>query len=103
MNFPTQELLVDLGFLGIQKDYPIEHLSIPHKRKRVKKGENNELSPKQKDENRAISSQRVVVEHSIGKLKRCKILQQTLRIKSQEVAEMLVGISASLANFRNRN
>ncbi len=64
-----QEVFVDLGFIGIKKDYEIENLHIPHKKKRVKKGENNALTQVQKDENKAMGSQRVVVEHSIGEIK----------------------------------
>lgn len=101
--FQDQEVFVDLGFIGIKKDYEIENLQIPHKKKRVKKGENNALTQAQKDENKVIGSQRVVVEHSIGELKRCRILQQTLRIRKKSLLEQLVGIAASLVNFRKRN
>lgn len=101
--FQDQKVFVDLGFIGIRKDYEIENLLIPHKKKRVKKGESNALTQAQKDENKAIGSQRVVVEHSIGELKRCRILQQTLRIRKKNLLEQLVGIAASLVNFRKRN
>lgn len=100
-SFQEQEVWVDLGFIGIQKDYTLENLPIPHKKKRVKKGEDNALTEEQKAENKVISSQRIGVEHSIGKIKRCRILQQTLRIKKQDILEKLVGIAASLANFIN--
>jgi DDE superfamily endonuclease len=97
-----KELWLDLGFMGIKKDYHIENLHIPHKKKRVKKGACNDLTPAQKEENKVIGRERVVIEHSIGELKKCRILQQTIRIKKQDCLENLVGIAASLANFRKR-
>lgn len=100
--FTHQTVVVDLGFLGIKTDYAINNLHIPHKKKRVKKGESNELTEEQKRENKEIGKERIVVEHSIGEIKKCKILHQTIRIKKQECMEKLVGIAAALANLRIR-
>ena len=66
---------VDLGFLGIAKDYVCKRLCIPNKKK-----PNQELSELEKSQNKALASQRVGVEHSIGGLKRYRILSDRLRI-----------------------
>jgi hypothetical protein len=99
--FANKTVLVDLGFLGINNDYEIEKLYIPHKKKRVKKGESNELSQEQKDENRQMSKERVGIEHAIGQIKRCRFLHQTVRIKKLNVLDQIVGVAAGIANFRN--
>jgi DDE superfamily endonuclease len=99
--FAKKTVLVDLGFLGINNDYEIEKLFIPHKKKRVKKGENNELNQVQKDENRQMSKERVGVEHAIGQIKRCKFLSQTIRVKKLTMLDQIVGVAAGIANFRN--
>jgi hypothetical protein len=53
--FLAKEILVDLGFIGIKKDYKIENLSIPHKKKRVKKGESNETQTNKKKKIRKLA------------------------------------------------
>ena len=65
------EVSVDLGYQGIEKDYPkIGAIHIPHKKPRKSKtNPNPTLTPKQKKENRRISQVRVGVEHLIGQLK----------------------------------
>ena len=99
--FAKKTILVDLGFLGIKDDYEIEKLSIPHKKKRVKKGQSNELTQEQKDENRQMGRERVGVEHAIGQVKRLRFLSQTVRIKKLNTLDMIVGVAAGIANFRN--
>lgn len=44
-----------------------------------KKPKNGELTQKQKDFNRELSSERILVEHVIGKLKFFKILSNSFR------------------------
>lgn len=61
-----------MGFIGIGNDYKIGELFIPHKKKRVKKGEINELSSLKKSENKEIGRERVGVEHAIGQIKNCR-------------------------------
>jgi len=54
---------VDLGFLGLQKEYV--NLCLPHR-----KPKGGELSPHQKEENRALSQSRVVCENAFAGVKR---------------------------------
>lgn len=99
--FAGKELQVDLGFIGLEKDYQGARVKIPHKRKRVKKGESNELSAEQKAHNRQVSAERVDVEHSIGQMKQCRSIHQVIRIKDQGLLNQMVLVSAGLANFKN--
>jgi hypothetical protein len=99
--FDQKTVRIDLGFLGMATDYKIAQLYIPHKKKRVKKGVSNELTPLQKEENKKQAQERVEVEHWIGKLKNFRILHQKIRIRNIEVIDNIVGIVAGLVNFIN--
>lgn len=70
-----------------------------HKRKRVKKGQSNELSVEQKAHNTQVNSERVVVEHSLAGMKRYRILVNRNRLKVTAVSDRLLGICAALWNF----
>ena len=63
--FERFRLRVDLGFLGIAKDYVGKELLIPHQNPRKQ-----ELTPAQKAENQVLASQRIVVEHAHAGWKR---------------------------------
>jgi hypothetical protein len=45
---------LELGFQGIVSDYETKKINIPHKKKRKKKGENNELTEEQKTYNKGV-------------------------------------------------
>ena len=59
-------LWVDKGYRGIVKDLPGVTLMIPHKRSK----NHHNLTAEQKEHNHLVNSTRVLVEHSIGRLKR---------------------------------
>jgi hypothetical protein len=67
---------VDLGFVGIEKDFDCKELSIPHKKPKKK-----ELTAEQKAENKSLASKRVRVEHALARLKRYRILSDRLRMQ----------------------
>jgi hypothetical protein len=90
---------VDLGFQGFATKYRCRRLFLPVKKKRVAKGESNELSDEQKQTNKTQAQQRVAVEHSIGGLKRFRILSNRLRLKSTALTDTIIGICAGLYNF----
>lgn len=69
-------------------------LDIPNK-----KSKNQPLSQEQKDENKTISSQRVKVEHSIGGLKRFRVLSDRLRIRDYRFYDEVTGVCAGLWNL----
>lgn len=91
--FDNFDLLVDLGFLGIQKDY-CSKVKIP-----IKKSKKKVLTENQKAYNRSVSQIRIKVEHSIGGLKRYRILADRLRMKSMIRYNQIAGICAGLWNY----
>lgn len=69
-------------------------MSIPHK-KRPKQ----DLTDEQKLENKEMGAQRILVEHSIGGLKRFRILSDRLRIYSLDLYDKILGACAASWNF----
>ena len=61
----------DLGYLGIEKDFPEQLSSLPNRKKR-----NKELSQEEKEHNKSHSRKRIVIEHTICRLKKYRILAQ---------------------------
>jgi hypothetical protein len=60
----------DLGYLsGVEKDFPVQLSSIPNRKQR-----NRELLQEEKEYNKSHSKKRIVIEHTICKLKKYKIL-----------------------------
>lgn len=96
-----EELLVrlDLGFQGFADLYKYGELFIPFKKKRVAKGQSNELDDEQKKLNKEQAKERIVVEHSIGGMKRYRILCNRLRIKATAFLDTIIGVCAGLWNF----
>lgn len=97
--FESFEIRLDLGFQGFADLYPCQKLYIPHKKKRVAKGQCNALTPEQKVENKAQAKHRIRVEHSIGGMKRYLILVHRMRIKKQDIIDQAIGVCAGLWNF----
>ena len=92
--FDATHLYVDLGFLGIGKDYAPKHLDIPYK-----KSKKQPLTDAQKDHNKQVSKIRVKVEHAIGGMKRFRFLSDRLRCRVFARYNQIVGICAALWNF----
>lgn len=92
--FDEHPIWVDLGFLGIEKDYTPQNLGIP-----FKKSKNNPLTVEEKELNKCISSFRVSVEHSIGGFKRYRFLSDRLRCRDNTLYNRVAGICAGLWNF----
>ncbi len=88
------QVRVDLGFLGIEKDYACKELLLPNKKKKKQ-----ELSPEQKQENKLLASERIYVEHAIGGMKRYRILSDRLRVHDIELYDVILGVCAGLWNF----
>ncbi len=96
--FKNHEVEIDLGYIGFEKNYEYKTISIPHKKKK-----NTELTEQQKQENKAISSTRVRVEHSIGGMKKFHILKHKLRIRDYHLYNDIVGVCAGLWNFTKKH
>lgn len=97
--FTSFDIRLDLGFQGFADLYPCHKLYIPHKRKRVKKGQSNDLNQVQKDDNKEQAGHRIWVEHSIGGMKRYLILVHRMRIKNRIIINQALGVCAGLWNF----
>jgi hypothetical protein len=68
--------VVDLGYLGIEKDFPEQKSSLLFKKKR-----NQELFDDHKNYNKNYSIKRIVIEHTICRLKKYSILADVFRNK----------------------
>lgn len=89
------ELLQDLGFVGFTLAGVV--ITQPHKKPR-----GGELTEEQKTENRAIARRRVLIEHIICSIKRCRIVKDTIRLWKDTARDMVMAICCGLHNFRLR-
>jgi len=89
------ELLDDLGFLGY------ELADIQHTRP-VRKPKGGELTVDQKEHNRQLARRRVVIEHILSSIKRCRFLKDTIRLWKDDVRDLVMEICCGLHNFRLR-
>ena len=85
---------VDLGLLGMEKDYQCKELFIPHKKPTKK-----ELTPAQKEENKGLASKRIRVEHALAGRKRYRILSDRLRMHNLATYDVILGVCAGLWNL----
>jgi hypothetical protein len=97
--FKKLKVRMDLGFQGFAGQYPCKEVFIPYKKKRVAKAQCNELSEEQKRINKEQAGRRIAVEHSIGGMKRYRILCNRLRVKATAFIDTLSGVCAGLWNF----
>lgn len=97
--FSGTDVLLDLGYQGICKDYPGD-IRIPHKKPRKsKKNPNPQLSPGQKQENQALAKLRVYIEHAICGIKRFRILVTLYRNHRDTFEDDVLVVAAGLWNF----
>jgi hypothetical protein len=87
----------DLGYLGVEKDFPEQKSSLPKKKKI-----NLELSQEEKDYNKNHSRKRIVIEHTICKLKKYRIMSDIFRNKLRKY-NRVSDIVAGLVNYRIMN
>jgi len=85
---------VDLGFQGIEGDFPDLSVCIP-----AKKPKGKELNEEQRILNFLKASIRVVVEHAIGGIKRLGAVAQTLRNRLPGLDDAFMLISCGLWNY----
>ena len=87
----------DFGYLGVEKDYPEQLSSLPHKKKK-----NQELSAGEKECNKSHSRIRIVIEHTICKMKKYRILADIFRNKLRKY-NRVSDIVSGLVNYRIMN
>lgn len=85
---------LDLGYLGVQRDFPTVRSVLPIRKKRKRK-----LSKKERRYNRKLSRERVVVEHTISRVKKFNIMSNRFRnrLRNYDNASDIV---SGLVNFR---
>ena len=90
--------IFDLGYLGVEKDFPEQLSALPYKKKRNQP----EISDDEKEYNKNHSRMRIVIEHTICRLKKYRIMSDVFRNKLRKynkVSDIVVG----LVNYRTMN
>jgi hypothetical protein len=90
---PGVSLYQDLGFLGYQP----EHVTVIMP---VKKPKGGELTQQQKQFNKEVAAQRVIVEHVIGSIKRLRSVAEKSRLRIEGIYDQLMLIAVGLHNLR---
>ena len=85
---------VDLGFKGLDTEYPDHRISMPQRKSRTR-----DLTEAQKKRNKKKSSVRVLVEHAIGGIKRLRIVSDVFRNKKAGFDDQAMLISCGLWNY----
>lgn len=87
------ELLQDLGYQGhIPKNAAVQ---MPVKKSKYKK-----LTEEEKNENKMKSSRRVVIEHAISGIKRCRIVKDKFRYRRYGYDDLVMELACGLHNLR---
>ena len=87
----------DLGYLGVEKEYPNQLSSLPNRKKRSMK-----LSQEELEYNKSHSKIRIVIEHAICRLKKYNILADVFRNKLRKYSKVS-DIVSGLINYRIMN
>ena len=91
--FPEDSVLYrDLGFQGLELVNVIVH----QLKKKPRKGK---LSDEDNAANRAISTIRVVIEHIISGIKRCRIVKDVFRNTKEAYEDSVIELACGLHNF----
>jgi hypothetical protein len=89
--------MYDLGFLGVEKDFPEQLSSLP-----IKKEKDHELTEVQKEYNRNHSAKRIVIEHAICRIKKYRIMNDVFRNRLRKY-DRISDIVSGLVNYRIMN
>lgn len=93
-QFPKgSKLWKDTGFQGYEPENVMTFQ--PKKKPRGK-----ELTDDEKEQNRKLSSERVIVEHHIGGVKRSRIVHDTYRNRKDNYVDIVMETACGLHNFR---
>ncbi len=87
--------VLDLGYLGVEKDFPEQLSALPYKKQRNPQ----ELPAEEKEYNKIHSKKRIVIEHTICRLKKYSILAHIFRNKLRGYNKVSY-IVAGLVNYR---
>jgi hypothetical protein len=90
---PGCVLFKDSGFQGFEPENVLTYQP-------KKKPRNQELSAAEKAENQRIASIRILIEHVISGVKRCRIVHEVLRNTKAQFDDLVMEIACGLHNFR---
>jgi len=94
---------LDRGYDGVQNDYPGFNALVPFKRRSPGRGKRGvkakELTCEQKAYNQRLSEERVVVEHTISRLKKFRIMAHEFRNRLKHY-DTMTDIVCGLVNLR---
>jgi len=90
---PGCVLFKDTGFQGFEPEHVCTYQP-------KKKPRGQELSPSDKAENQMIASIRILVEHVIAGVKRCRIVHDIFRNTKAQFDDLVMEIACGLHNFR---
>ena len=97
-DIPKQVIIVfDLGYLGVETDFPEQLSALPYKKKI-----NQFLSDDEEEYNKIHSKKRIIVEHTIGRLKKYRIMSDIFRNKLRKYNKVS-DIVGGLVNYRILN
>ena len=85
----------DLGYHGVEKDFPVQISSLPNKKKRNQ----GELSVEKKECNKSHAKKRIAIEHTICRLKKYRILSDMFRNRLEK-HDKISDIVSGLVNYR---
>jgi DDE superfamily endonuclease len=85
----------DLGYLGVGKDFPGQKSPIPNRKKRNQK----ELAKEEKEYNQNHSRKRIVMEHTICRLKKHRVMGDIFRNRLRKY-DKVSDIVSGLVNYR---
>src|SRR3954447_1784023 len=87
----------DLGYLGVEKDFPKQLSSLPNRKNR-----NQKISEEERYYNKDQSKRRIVIEHVICRLKKYRILADVFRNRLRKYNKVS-DIVSGLVNYRIMN
>jgi DDE superfamily endonuclease/Helix-turn-helix of DDE superfamily endonuclease len=85
----------DLGYLGVETDFPDQKSSIPNRKRRSQK----ELAKEEKEYNQNHSRKRIVIEHTICRMKKHRIMSDIFRNRLRRY-NRISDIVSGLVNYR---
>ena len=84
----------DLGYLGVEKDFPEQISSLPNRKKNQK-----DWSQEEKEYNQNHSRKRIVIEHTICRMKKHRIMGDVFRNRLRKY-DKVSDIVSGLVNYR---
>jgi hypothetical protein len=90
-------IVVDLGYLGMEKDFPEQLYALLYKKRYQE-----DLSQEEKEYNKIHSKKRIVIEHTISRLKKYRIMSEVFRNKLRKY-NRISDIVSGLINYRIMN